>query len=91
MKGLPVTIRLLDPPLHEFVPQSRDNQVELAKALKISIEDGRPAAIGVDMLAKAVDEEFMETQDAVLDADPEQWSRINGLDAGHVTSIRQVA
>ena len=61
------------------------------RAVKISIEDGQPAAIGVDLLAKAVDEEFMETQDAVLDADPEQWSRINGLDAGHVTSIRQVA
>ena len=69
------------------------NIVDRAKthAVKISIEDGRPAAIGVDLLAKAVDEEFMETQDAVLDADPEQWSRINGLDAGHVTSIRPVA
>ncbi|MDU8952032.1 MAG: AAA family ATPase, partial [Bifidobacterium sp.] len=69
------------------------NIVDRAKtrAVKISIEDGQPAAIGVDLLDKAVDEEFMETQDAVLDADPEQWSRINGLDAGHVTSIRQVA
>lgn len=69
------------------------NIVDRAKthAVKISIEDGQPAAIGVDLLAKAVDEEFMETQDAVLDADPEQWSRINGLDAGHVISIRPVA
>ncbi len=30
MDGLPVTIRLLDPPLHEFVPQDPDKQEELA-------------------------------------------------------------
>ncbi|MFC1497496.1 pyruvate, phosphate dikinase [Verrucomicrobiota bacterium] len=39
MKGYPVTIRLLDPPLHEFVPQSLANQKELAKALKMSVKD----------------------------------------------------
>lgn len=39
MEGLPVTIRLLDPPLHEFVPQSPSAQKELAKALKISVKD----------------------------------------------------
>jgi pyruvate,orthophosphate dikinase len=39
MDGLPVTIRLLDPPLHEFVPQSADKQAELAAALGISAED----------------------------------------------------
>ncbi|MFP4163611.1 MAG: pyruvate, phosphate dikinase [Chitinispirillaceae bacterium] len=39
MKGLPVTIRLLDPPLHEFVPQGKKKQQELADALKISVED----------------------------------------------------
>ncbi len=39
MNGLPVTIRLLDPPLHEFVPQSPAKQAELAKALKISVAD----------------------------------------------------
>ncbi|MBN2610589.1 MAG: pyruvate, phosphate dikinase [Bacteroidales bacterium] len=38
MDGLPVTFRLLDPPLHEFVPQKADKQAELAKALGISIE-----------------------------------------------------
>jgi pyruvate, orthophosphate dikinase len=37
MDGLPVTFRLLDPPLHEFVPQSPDKQAELAKALGISV------------------------------------------------------
>ena len=38
MDGLPVTFRLLDPPLHEFVPVSPEKQAELAKALKISVE-----------------------------------------------------
>jgi pyruvate,orthophosphate dikinase len=38
MNGLPVTFRLLDPPLHEFVPQSQEKQVELAKALGITVE-----------------------------------------------------
>lgn len=36
MNGLPVTFRLLDPPLHEFVPQSAEKQAELAKALGIT-------------------------------------------------------
>ena len=39
MDGLPVTFRLLDPPLHEFVPQSREKQEELAKALGVALED----------------------------------------------------
>jgi len=39
MDGLPVTFRLLDPPLHEFVPQSAEKQEELAKALGINKED----------------------------------------------------
>ena len=36
MKGLPVTIRLLDPPLHEFLPHDAKNQAELAKVLGIT-------------------------------------------------------
>jgi len=39
MDGLPVTIRLLDPPLHEFVPQQPAARAELAKALGITAED----------------------------------------------------
>lgn len=39
MDNLPVTLRLLDPPLHEFVPQSRENQQEIADALHIDIEE----------------------------------------------------
>ncbi len=39
MNGKPVTFRLLDPPLHEFVPQTHEKQQELANELNISIED----------------------------------------------------
>jgi pyruvate,orthophosphate dikinase len=35
MKGYPVTIRLLDPPLHEFLPQNADDIEELAGALEM--------------------------------------------------------
>jgi len=35
MKGLPVTIRLLDPPLHEFVPHDETSQKSLAKTMGI--------------------------------------------------------
>lgn len=38
MDTLPVTFRLLDPPLHEFVPQGAEKQAELAKALGISVD-----------------------------------------------------
>ncbi|MCX5838557.1 MAG: pyruvate, phosphate dikinase, partial [Deltaproteobacteria bacterium] len=41
MEGLPVTIRLLDPPLHEFVPQGAEKQAELALALGIAPEEVR--------------------------------------------------
>jgi pyruvate,orthophosphate dikinase len=36
MNGLPVTIRLLDPPLHEFLPNDEAGQKEMAKRLKIT-------------------------------------------------------
>ncbi len=36
MKNLPVTVRLLDPPLHEFLPHDPKSQGELAKILKVS-------------------------------------------------------
>ncbi len=39
MNGKPVTFRLLDPPLHEFVPQTFEKQQELANELGISVED----------------------------------------------------
>lgn len=39
MDGKPVTFRLLDPPLHEFVPQTLEKQRELSEAMGISVED----------------------------------------------------
>lgn len=42
MKGYPVTIRLLDPPLHEFLPKREQLMVDIAKAEAI---DGNPAEI----------------------------------------------
>jgi pyruvate,orthophosphate dikinase len=41
MDGLPVTIRLLDPPLHEFVPQSRIGQERLAHSLGVGLDEVR--------------------------------------------------
>ena len=38
MKGLPVTVRLLDPPLHEFVPHQLAQQKELAEEMHISLD-----------------------------------------------------
>jgi len=39
MEGYGVTIRLLDPPLHEFVPHEEANQKEMAKEIGISVDD----------------------------------------------------
>jgi pyruvate,orthophosphate dikinase len=38
MQGLPVTVRLLDPPLHEFVPHQLATQKELANDMHISLQ-----------------------------------------------------
>ena len=38
MTGLPVTIRLLDPPLHEFLPKTDEEVDEVAKAMKVSAD-----------------------------------------------------
>ena len=39
MQDLPVTVRLLDPPLHEFVPHEDKNQKEMADQMGISVEE----------------------------------------------------
>jgi len=39
MHDLPVTVRLLDPPLHEFVPHEEANQKEMADEMGISVEE----------------------------------------------------
>ncbi len=44
MKGLPVTIRLLDPPLHEFLPNTTEEMAGVAKAAGVSVEDVRERA-----------------------------------------------
>jgi pyruvate, orthophosphate dikinase len=38
LKGLPATIRFLDPPLHEFLPNAAEQQADLAKKLGIPVE-----------------------------------------------------
>ena len=38
MKGLPVTIRLIDPPLHEFLPHDDKSQAEMAKLMGVSLD-----------------------------------------------------
>lgn len=37
MNGHPVTVRLLDPPLHEFLPQDKDGQEEMARRLDVPV------------------------------------------------------
>ncbi len=44
MSGLPVTIRLLDPPLHEFLPHSDKDVAEVAEAMGVSAEKLRQRA-----------------------------------------------
>ncbi|WP_299359276.1 putative PEP-binding protein [uncultured Paracoccus sp.] len=39
MEGLPVTIRLFDPPLHEFLPHDREGMRELAESLDLPLSD----------------------------------------------------
>ena len=39
MAGLPVTIRLLDPPLHEFLPKTRADMEQVAKDLGVSVDE----------------------------------------------------
>jgi pyruvate, orthophosphate dikinase len=39
MAGRPVTIRLLDPPLHEFLPHDEDGQKEMANNLNVSVKE----------------------------------------------------
>jgi pyruvate,orthophosphate dikinase len=38
LKGFPATIRFLDPPLHEFLPHAKEQQIDLARKLGIPVE-----------------------------------------------------
>ncbi len=44
MDGYAVTIRLLDPPLHEFIPREKAQQEIIAKSLKISLDEFKSRA-----------------------------------------------
>jgi pyruvate,orthophosphate dikinase len=44
MKGLPVTIRLLDPPLHEFLPRTDEEVAEVASAMGVDADRLRERA-----------------------------------------------
>jgi pyruvate,orthophosphate dikinase len=45
MSGLPVTIRLLDPPLHEFLPHSEEELAEVAQQAGVSVDLARQRAL----------------------------------------------
>jgi pyruvate,orthophosphate dikinase len=47
MEGLPVTIRLLDPPLHEFLPNNDADIAEIAKELGIEFDDLKATVISL--------------------------------------------
>lgn len=68
---------------------SLKNIVDRAKthAVKASIRAGNEVALSADLLARAAEEECRETRDAVLDADPVQWARVNGFDPDAITAI----
>ncbi|MEC9401175.1 MAG: putative PEP-binding protein, partial [Pseudomonadota bacterium] len=48
MHGLPVTIRLLDPPLHEFLPKSEEELADVAKAMGADPELLRDRALALE-------------------------------------------
>ncbi|MDO4503107.1 MAG: pyruvate, phosphate dikinase [Coriobacteriia bacterium] len=60
MDGLPVIVRLLDPPLHEFLPAPREVEVELTKM----------EAAGADAAALAEKREFLEKVDSFAEQNP---------------------
>ncbi len=39
MKGMPVTVRLLDPPLHEFLPKTDKDMEEVARSLNLGVKE----------------------------------------------------
>ncbi len=47
LNGLPITIRLLDPPLHEFVPHSEERLEALAADLRIPVDEARKRGEGL--------------------------------------------
>jgi proteasome-associated ATPase len=66
------------------------NIIDRAKthAVKQSIESGSDIRLDAQLLGAAVEEEYGESADSVLDADAQQWSRINGVAGGRVVALR---
>lgn len=50
------------------------------RTVKESTEAGSDVALTVLLLATAAEDGYRETRDSMVDVDPEQWSRINGID-----------
>ena len=48
MEGRPVTVRLLDPPLHEFVPHTDEDIADLAKEMSIDFEELKATVEGLE-------------------------------------------
>jgi pyruvate,orthophosphate dikinase len=48
MEGLPVTIRLLDPPLHEFLPHTEAEQAEVAAAAGVGVDEVRKRVVALE-------------------------------------------
>lgn len=70
MAGLPVTIRLLDPPLHEFLPNAEDLMSELAE-LKMAVR-GAGTLADMDRLLDEIDEKrrLLRQVDRLREANP---------------------
>lgn len=47
MNGYPVTIRLLDPPLHEFLPKEENEMIDLAQNMGMSVEELKDIITGL--------------------------------------------
>ncbi|MDR0425813.1 MAG: pyruvate, phosphate dikinase [Clostridiales bacterium] len=47
LEGYPVTIRFLDPPLHEFVPTAEEDIKELAKEMKLDVQKLKDVIVGL--------------------------------------------
>ena len=66
------------------------NIVDRAKtrAVKASIRTGVEVSLDENLVSEGVQDEFVETMDSLLDADPVQWSRINAPRTGIITGMR---
>ena len=70
MDGLPITIRLLDPPLHEFLPNFDELQAEIAQ-LKLSMQQAQ-SFDGIDQFMKEIwqKEELLRRVEQLREANP---------------------